>query len=228
VTVPGVTSTRAPIGVLGGSFDPVHHGHLRAALEVVEACALAGMRLIPVGQPPHRQPPVASAEERLRMLRAAAAAESRFNVDEREIRRIGPSYTVDTLRELRAEVGGQPICLVLGADAFLGLPTWHRWCDLPELAHIIVMHRPGVPLVPGTDLAELLAARRRDTLAELTRGPAGTIRVQPVTQLDISSSAIRALVNAGGDPRYLVPDAVRDLLMKSGCYRKSAEVQVRA
>ncbi len=228
MTAPGATIATAPIGILGGTFDPVHHGHLRVALEALEACALAEMRLIPAGQPPHREAPVASAEERLRMLHAAVATEPRLRVDDREIRRAGASYTVDTLSALRAEIGGQPLCLVLGADAFLGLATWHRWRELTDLAHFIVLHRPGVPFAPSGEVAGLLADRRRDDLAELTRRPAGTIRVQPVTQLDISSSGIRALVRAGGDPRYLVPDAVRDLLMSNKCYRKPAEVQVRA
>lgn len=216
------------MGVLGGSFDPVHHGHLRAALEVVEQCRLGLLRLVPAGQPPHRAAPVAPAELRLRMLQAATAGEVRFVVDDRELRRPGPSYTVDTLVTLRAQFPTRPLCLVVGADAFLGLPSWHRWRELAELAHLVVMHRPGTALAPAGELAGWLAERRRDDPRELSRSLAGVVRVQPVTALAIASSAIRELVKAGGDPRYLVPDAVRDLLMSSGCYRKTPEVQVRA
>lgn len=211
-----------PLGILGGTFDPVHNGHLRAAIEVLEACRLAGMRLIPAGQPPHRAPPVAPGELRLRMLRAAVAGDTRLAVDDREMRRRGPSYMVDTLASLRTEIGQRPLSLVLGADAFLGLPTWHRWQDLFGLAHLIVIHRPGWQLTVEGDLARQLAGRRDDDVAALTRTPGGTIRVQSITRLEISSSAIRALVAAGGDPRFLVPDAVRELVMTSGCYQKQA------
>jgi nicotinate-nucleotide adenylyltransferase len=211
-----------PLGILGGTFDPVHLGHLRAALEVLDSCRLAGMRLIPAGQPPHRAPPVAPAELRIRMLRAAAAAEPRLTVDERETQRQGPSYTVDTLTALRHEVGDRPLCLVVGADAFLGLASWHRWRELPGLAHLIVIHRPGWTLSAEGEVARLLTERRSEDVRALHRLPSGVVRIQPVTALEISSSAIRALVAAGGDPRFLVPDVVRDLVMTSGCYKKPA------
>ncbi len=225
---PAGQTLAAPVGVFGGTFDPVHNGHLRAALEVLDSCGLAAMRLVPSGQPPHRNRPVAGPEERLRLLRVATAGEPRFAVDESELRRAGPSYTIDTLAVLRTALHPQPLCLVLGADAFLGLPDWHRWRELPDLAHLVVMHRPGAPLRAEGELAQLLAARHSDDVGDLRRRSAGVVRLQPVTQLDISSTAIRTLVRDGRDPRYLVPDAVRDLLVSSSSYRHSVEVQVRA
>jgi nicotinate-nucleotide adenylyltransferase len=169
------------------------------------------------------------------MLRAALAGEPRLAVDERELRRPGPSYTVDSLTSLRAEVGERPLCLVLGADAVMGLPTWRRWREILELAHLVVLHRPGYELGGGGEVGALLAARRSDDVQALHRSPGGTIRLQAVTQLDISSSAIRALAAAGGDPRFLVPDPVRDIILSTGCYKKvtgspagSTEVQRRA
>lgn len=220
-----------PVGIFGGTFDPVHHGHLRTALEVLEACHLSAVRLMPCAVPPHRPPAVAPAELRLRMLRAAVAGERRLMVDERELRRPGPSYTVDSLVALRAEAGGRPLCLVLGADAFLGLAGWHRWREIVALAHLIVVHRPGWELVATGEVATLLAGRRSDDVQALSRVPAGVIRVQTVTALDIAASAIRARVAAGGDPRYLVPDPVRDLMLDSGCYRQALggkEAELRA
>jgi nicotinate-nucleotide adenylyltransferase len=224
---PGV----GPVGILGGTFDPVHHGHLRTALEVIETCRLSAVRLMPCAIPPHRPPAVAPAELRLRMLRAAVAGERRFVVDERELRRAGPSYTVDSLVALRAEAGGRALCLVLGADAFLGLAGWHRWREIATLAHLVVVHRPGYELVATGEVAALLAERRSDDVEALSRAPAGVIRVQAVTALDISASAIRARLAAGGDPRYLVPDPVRDLMLDSGCYRQALggkEAELRA
>lgn len=218
----------APVGVMGGTFDPVHLGHLRAALEVLERWQLDCVRLVPVGLPPHRPSPVAPAEARLRMLRAAVAGEPRLVVDDREVRRPGPSYTVDTLADLRTQWPGVRLCLIVGADAFLGLPTWHRWQDILALAHVIVIHRPGVSLEAEGDLGQVLAARYCDDAARLHTSAAGLIVVQAVTQFDISSTAIRALIARGGDPRFLVPDPVRDEIESGGWYRQIAEVQVRA
>jgi nicotinate-nucleotide adenylyltransferase len=223
------------VGVLGGTFDPVHIGHLRTALEVLQACRLAIVRLMPCGVPAHRAPPVAPAQLRLRMLALAAASEPRFLVDDREVRRQGVSYSIDTLAELRAEAGTAPICLILGADAFLGLPSWKRWRELTDLAHLIVMQRPGAALPAAGELQDFLRARRANAVHALGTAPAGLIWLQPVSQLEISASAIRASVAAGGDPRFLVPDAVRDLILETRCYSEkdaqsaaSTEVPVRA
>lgn len=228
-------SQTAPIGVFGGMFDPVHHGHLRTALELLERCALAAVRFVPCGQPPHRPPPAAGVALRADMLRAALAGEPRFVLDERELHRPGPSYMVDTLASLRAELGPVPLCLLLGADAFLGLPGWHRWEELPGLAHLIVVRRPGWELPAAGPLARLTSERLAQSPTQLSARPAGLVLTQSVTQLEIASSAIRALVAAGGDPRFLVPERVRELMLGSGCYgppRRGAadptEAQVRA
>jgi nicotinate-nucleotide adenylyltransferase len=233
-SVPPQGST-GPIGVFGGTFDPVHHGHLRAALEVMDHCRLAGMLLVPSGAPPHRAPPVASADLRVRMLRAAVAGEPRLTVDDREIRRPGPSYMVDTLASLRSELGSRPLCLVLGADAFQGLPSWQRWREITGLAHVIVIPRPGCALPVAGELADLVSARRCEDVMALHRASTGFILAHTVTRLEISSSAIRSLVAAGGDARFLVPDAVRDIVTRSGCYLRpagtaagSTEAQLRA
>jgi len=212
--VPG----NAPLGIFGGTFDPIHFGHLRTAFEVMQALQLRELRFIPAGDPPHRPPPRVDAHRRLGLVRAAVADQPGFVVDDREVRRQGPSYTVLTLTELRAELPGVPLCLVMGMDAFAGLPTWHRWRELLELAHVVVAPRPGWVAPASGEIATLLAERRVPDAARLRDATAGHIRVQPVTQLEISSTELRDLLAAGRDPRYLVPDAVRGLLHETRMY----------
>lgn len=207
------------IGILGGTFDPVHHGHLRCAVEVQQGCELRELRFMPCGQPPHRRPPLAGADQRLAMLEAATADQPGFTVDARELRRGGPSYTVDTLLSLREELPQAPLCLLLGMDAFLGLPSWHRWERIVELAHVIVMRRPGAdPATAPAPLRELLAARRVETARELRRRPAGGILLRTVTQLDISASRIRELIAHGRSVRYLLPDRVLEHIRRERLY----------
>lgn len=207
------------IGIFGGTFDPIHYGHLRPALDVAEALDLAEVRFIPSGRPPHRGQPVASPELRLEMVRAAVAPEPRFVVDEREIHADRPSYSVTTLESLRRERPDTPLCLIVGMDAFLGLAGWHRWRQLLDLAHLVVAHRPGWHLQAEGELSTLVAAHQLHDPAGLHEVPAGHIFLQTVIQLEISSTAIREIVAAGGDVRYLLPEAVRELIVTAGCYR---------
>lgn len=210
------------IGILGGTFDPVHHGHLRCALEVQQECGLEKVRFIPCGQPPHRRQPAADAARRLAMLEAATSDHPGFEIDTRELRRDGPSYTVDTLLSLRQELPDVSLCLLLGMDAFLGLPSWSRWERLIELAHLIVMCRPGAdPASAAAPLRELLETRRVDEPRELRRRPAGLILLQPVTQLDISASRIRDSIARGRSVRYLLPDRVLDHIRRERLYLNS-------
>ena len=197
-----------PIAILGGTFDPVHDGHLRVAWEASEALD-AQVRLMPAHVPPHRLAPVASAADRVALLRAALAGQSRLLLDDRELRRAEPSYSVVTLREVRAEIGpAQPLILLVGADAFAGLPTWHDWRELFALAHIAVLTRPGVGAALGAELQAEVNARSASHAAALREAPAGRIFDLPVTALDVSASAIRSLLAAGREPRWLVPDAL--------------------
>ena len=211
----------APIGVFGGTFDPVHYGPLRTAYEMLQALQLREVRFVPAGDPPHREPPRVAARQRLELVRAAIADQPGFVVDDREVLRSGPSYTVLTLRELRAERPRVPICLIVGMDAFRGLPTWHLWQELLELAHVVVAPRPGWGAPTDGPLAELLATRGVDSVATLHARVAGCLYVQPVTQLEISSTELRELLAAGRDPRYLVPDTVRDAIVGTHCYSVS-------
>ena len=211
------------IGIFGGSFDPVHFGHLRPALEILDTLNLDEVRFVPAGQPPLRGMPLAPPALRRQMLHAAVRNESRFRVDERELHRPGPSYMVDTLADLRREFPRDRLALIVGMDAFLGFPGWHQWQHIFECAHVIVMHRPGwVPPDTGK-LAELLHRQGTASADDLFAAAAGRVLMQPVTQLEISSTQIRALVAAGGDPRYLVPEAVRTLILDSRCYAKTVE-----
>lgn len=132
-----------PIGIFGGMFDPIHYGHLRTAFELLQSLDLEEVRFIPCGDPPHRADTFADAAFRLHMVRLATMAEPGFTVDDRELRRQGPSYSVDTLASLRGEFPGRSLCLITGMDAFLGLPGWHRWDEILDFAHIVVAHRPG-------------------------------------------------------------------------------------
>lgn len=215
----------AAIGLLGGTFDPVHFAHLRLAVEAAERLALASVRWIPSGQPGHRGAPVAGVEHRLAMLRLAIAGEPRFALDEADARSPVPTFTVNTLARLRAELGaGVPLVLIIGADQLLTLDTWREWRRLFELAHIGVAARPRIEIRPGALAAELAAEYARRSIApaafaELTRAPAGGIATFRMTPLDISASAIRADIAAGRPPRYLLPDAVLDYIGSHRLYR---------
>ena len=211
----------APIGVFGGTFDPIHFGHLRTAFEILQAVRLREVRLVPAGDPPHRAPPRVAAAQRLEFVRAAAVDQPGFVVDDREVRRGGPSYTVLTLEELRAEAPATPLCLIVGMDAFLGLPTWHRWSELLSLAHLIVAPRPGWVAPTDGMLGDLLARHLALDAEPLHKERAGRILIQPVTQLEISSTELRDLLAAGRDPRYLVPDSVRELIRARHSYSDS-------
>lgn len=207
-----------PVGILGGMFDPIHYGHLRPALEILQSLALDHVRFVPCADPPHRPAPATPAALRAALVAAAIADQPGFMLDERELQRPGPSYTVDTLDELRREFPATPLCLLLGMDAFLGLPRWHRWQQLLELAHVVVMHRPGSAVPADGELATLLAARRVSEAARLAELPAGNIYLQAVTQLEISSTAVRAACAAGHSPRYLLPDAAWQLIQQHDLY----------
>jgi nicotinate-nucleotide adenylyltransferase len=214
------------IGVLGGTFDPIHFAHLRLAEEVAEAFELQQVRLIPACVPPHRDQPQASPEHRLAMTRLAAAGNPKLSVDARELGRAGASYTVDTLAEIREELGQRPLCLLMGADAFVALTTWHRWSDLFDLAHIIVARRPGFPLDHlASSLPEALHAqyskRLEQRAAAVASAPAGKVFTHELTALDVSATALRNLIHRDASLRYLLPDQVIAYIQKHHLYKES-------
>lgn len=211
------------IGMLGGTFDPIHYGHLRPAQEAAARLGLAELRLVPAATPPHRRQPVAEAAQRLRMVELAVTEFPGFTADDREIRRGGPSYTVPTLESLRAEIGATPLCLLIGSDAFRDIESWHRWQRLPELAHLVVLDRPGFPAPPAAALADW--ARERVALApeELRMRPAGRLLFLAVTPLDISATRIRAAIARGeAPPAGWLPAPVWDYIRRNGIYRSEA------
>ncbi|MFK8031523.1 MAG: nicotinate-nucleotide adenylyltransferase [Gammaproteobacteria bacterium] len=207
-----------PVGIFGGTFDPIHYGHLRTAFELRRILRLSEVRFLPNGDPPHRDGAIAKAVHRLGMVKAATAEQSGFVVDDRELRRDGPSYSVDTLLGLREELPERSLCLIVGMDAFLGLPKWHRWQKVLQLAHVIVAHRPGWQVPDAGTLGELLKNRGTDAVDDLHTARAGKIYVHAVTQLEISSTALRRLICNGGDPRFLIPDTVRAYMSEHNCY----------
>jgi nicotinate-nucleotide adenylyltransferase len=211
------------IGIFGGTFDPIHYGHLRAALDVHQSLGLSELRFLPLNVAVHREQPHASAPQRLAMLRAAIAGEPGLRVDERELRRPGRSYTVDTLTSLRRELGDAlPLCLLVGGDAFNGFFDWHRPRDILELAHLVVMQRPGAAIQRDPRLRAEVERRRATRRHELEQTAAGRIWFESVTQLDISSTGIRRLFAQGRSPRFLLPDAVIEIARQCGCYAAPA------
>lgn len=205
--VDGVRAARRPLAIFGGTFDPVHLGHLSVAWEASELLD-AEVRLLPASVPPHRPPPIASAAERVAMLRMALQGQSRLTLDTRELQRGGPSYTVDTLAEMRGELGERALVLLVGADMFAQLAGWHRWRELFELAHIGVLSRPGVSAALPEALQDEMDRRLLADLGTLAQLPAGRIVQLEVTPLEISATRIRALLAAGRDPRYLLPEGL--------------------
>ena len=219
-------SNRA-IGILGGTFDPIHFGHLRLAEEMLELANLGQIRFIPTGTPPHRDAPQVSAQHRSAMVRLAIADQPGFVLDEREVRlksgRATPCYTVDTLRELRTELGAaQPLCLLMGGDAFLQLNTWHEWEQLFGLAHIVVGYRPGFTLVDRihtTTPALRQHYQQRLCAADvLSQHPSGGIVELAIPKLEISATLIRSRVAENRSIRYLLPNAVADYIHQHHLY----------
>lgn len=211
------------MGIFGGTFDPIHYGHLRTAFEMLQALRFDEVRFMPCGKPPHRGEPKAVAAIRLEMVHVATEGQPGFVVDDRELQRDGPSYSVDTLTALRNEYPRRPLALIIGMDAFLGLPRWYHWQKILELAHIVVAHRPGWRAPDMGPLGELLAERGTHRIGDLHDTQAGHIFIHDVTQLEISSSEIRDLVAAGRDPRFLLPDAVRSVIERTGCYAATSD-----
>jgi len=214
----------APIGIMGGTFDPVHFGHLRLADEAVHILGLECVRWTPAGQPSHRNRPMASADQRLEMVKRAIARHPSFQLDDAEIRQTAPSYTVETLERLRGELGEKrSIVLLLGTDSFRNLTTWERWRDLFELAHIFVGLRPGHSLTPGGMPADLAAQwrQRSGTPEEIVARPAGRVVIYATTALDISATAIRRHFAQGLRPRYLLPAAVLEYIESHGIYTEN-------
>lgn len=207
-----------PIGIFGGTFDPIHYGHLRTALELLQRLSLTEVRFVPCADPSHRDTMTVAGAFRLDMVKAAVADQPFFAVDDREFKRQGPSYSVDTLGRLRSENPSVSLCLLMGLDAFLGLPDWYRWEEISELAHIVVAHRPGWRVPEDGVLGELLRERGTDEAASLHDSMCGRIFVTPVTQLEISATELRTSLNAGLDPKFLMPDSVRKIIIESGCY----------
>lgn len=208
------------IGILGGTFDPIHFGHLRTALDVMQATGMTQVRFVPLHRAVHRAQPETDGSLRLQMVQAAIAGQPGFLADDRELRRRGDSYMVETLASLREEFPDQPLCLLLGMDAFNGFADWRRPDEIFRLAHLVVMHRPGEPDPRDPRVQGMLESRRCERSDALAQTPAGRIWLQAVTQLDISATRIRALVAAGESPRYLLPEAVLMLIESHGLYRE--------
>lgn len=206
------------VGVYGGTFDPIHVGHLRLAIEMREALELDRLLLIPAAQPPHRGAPGAATAARVRMVEAAVRGLDGLEVDLREVRRDGPSYTVDTLHSLAGDHPDTHLCLILGMDAFSSLDSWHRWEELPRLAHIVLALRPGAPLPTSGAARALLDERGAEGPAALRAKPAGRVLVRQVPALDISASRIRKRVAQGLSVRYLVPDDVLKIMEEDELY----------
>jgi nicotinate-nucleotide adenylyltransferase len=193
------------IGIFGGTFDPIHYGHLRSALEVKEIFGLTEVRLIPSAQPPHREQPAVTALMRLQMLELAIKNQPGLIIDTRELNRCGASYMVDTLKSLRQEFPNEPLLLFIGSDAFNHLKTWHQWQHLFDFAHIVVMTRPGFEI---QNIDEFFKVRLATGITELAHNVTGKLYFQQVTQLDISATAIRNMIAEQQNPGFLLPDTV--------------------
>lgn len=215
------------IGIYGGTFDPVHFGHLRIAEELVEILQLYELRFLPAGRPRLRNEPAASQYHRMAMLQEAIHGNEKFLLDDREINRPGESSSVESLRELRNEFTGKKIafCFIMGVDAFLKLPDWYHWHELFRLCHLVIVNRPGhTSLANQTCLPPKLKneclSRWTDDVNTLRSSPSGLVFTTVTTLLDISATAIRAYIAAGKSARYLLPDNVLNYIDIHHVYRE--------
>lgn len=205
--------------IYGGTFDPIHHGHLRLAVELRERLGVSEVALMPCHVPPHRDQPGATSEQRVALLELAIADEPGLTIDDRELGRTGASYTAETLRQVRAELGpDQPLTMVLGTDSFAGFDRWQEWQRIPELAHIVIVQRPGPGLEPDSVPAKLLEERSVAGVEALYGAPCGHILELDPPLLDISATGIRERILSGRSPRYLLPDGVWQEIRRLGLY----------
>lgn len=209
------------VGMLGGTFDPVHLGHLRSAVEVREALGLDRLHMIPAPQPPLRQAPQVSPAQRFELLKLGIADTPGIIADDRELRRSGPSYSVETLAELRSEYGQDvPLAMVIGFDAFLKLPKWHKVEDIFALAHLVIIDRPGYQMPWPQPLKELVGNREVDSVAALMESPnGGVLTLTLPSMMSISATYVRARLKAGESVRYLLPEAVEKTILQQGFYQ---------
>ncbi len=212
--------TAEPLAILGGTFDPVHFAHLRCADEVREKLGLETAFLLPGGNPPHRMRPQASNRQRLEMLQLAILDFPHLQIDRRELDREGPSYMIDTLQDLRKEFPGRPVVLVIGQDAANHLHSWHRWQALFDLAHIVVMTRPGVMTEYQPELAKQFLQRECTDVAAISQTEAGHVLALEVTAIDICATTIQSMLRLGRSPRTMLPAAVLDYIFDQGLYLK--------
>ena len=206
------------IVIFGGTFDPVHLGHLRAAEEIHEQLGMDEFRFLPCGQPPHREAPVASAAQRLEMLQLALAETTEFQVDERELHREGPSYMVDTLHSFRAEFPHSSLALVIGQDAANSLNRWYRWQEIPKLSHVVIMSRHGGSARYPDEVRAMVTSLRTERPASLKDAHSGKVLELEIDSLPVSASAIRGLVKAGRSVRFLVPAPVLKFIDQQDLY----------
>ncbi|AQU85140.1 MULTISPECIES: nicotinate-nucleotide adenylyltransferase [unclassified Halomonas] len=216
-----MTQKTLRVGMLGGTFDPVHLGHLRSAVEVREALGLDRLHMIPAPQPPLRQAPQVSPAQRFELLKLGIADTPGIIADDRELRRSGPSYSVETLAELRSEYGQDvPLTMVIGFDAFLKLTKWHKVGDIFALAHLVIIDRPGYQMPWPQPLKELVGNRGVDSVAALMQSPSGGVLTLTLpSMMSISATYVRARLKAGESVRYLLPEAVEKTILQQGFYQ---------
>jgi nicotinate-nucleotide adenylyltransferase len=212
-----VTGSASLLGVFGGTFDPIHFGHLRCALDVAESLD-APIRMIPAASPVHRDQPLVTSEHRLNMLKTALLGQQSLVADDREIRRGGPSFMIDTLDSLATDFPDSRLCLVVGEDAFAGLDRWHRWQELFDRCHLVVATRPGSHPEWSAELVAYCKSRVVDDRSGLALEPSGKVLRVPVTPLDIAASDIREQLFQGRSPRYLLPAGVLEYIRREGLY----------
>ncbi|MEH6575900.1 MAG: nicotinate-nucleotide adenylyltransferase [Amphritea sp.] len=211
--------THKILAFMGGTFDPIHNGHLRTALEIQQWLGIERVALMPSKAPVHRLAPGRSAQQRLEMLRIAVVDEPALYADEREVLSSQPSFTVLTLESLRRDLGGEvPICMVVGMDAFLSLPSWDRWTELLQLAHIVVVKRPGWVYKPDEVMRRLTRTHEVTHKDKLMNSPAGHVIFHELTPLAISATQVRELISTGHSPRYLIPDGVWNYIQQQQLY----------
>ena len=210
--------------LFGGTFDPIHYGHLRPVEALAAQVGLSKVTLLPNNVPPHRPQPEASPAQRVAMVRLAIAGNPLFDLDLREMQRSTPSYTLDTLTELRAERGArQPLAFIVGQDSLLSLQKWYRWESLLSLCHLLVCQRPGYATrMPDAEMQQWLQQHLTEDAAELQRHPAGRVFLADTPLLAISATEIRQRRHQGRSDQDLLPPAVSDYIDREGLYRNPA------